>query len=62
LLENRPLNRDRAPRSTRNSPDPVGAEEYMRYLTRKADEDQKIIEQGWNANTTGTGPVMGSDW
>jgi hypothetical protein len=56
LPENRPLNRDRP------APDNLGAEGYMRYISQKADEDQKIIEQGWNANTTATGPVMGSDW
>jgi hypothetical protein len=62
LAENRPLNGDRSPRLTRPSPDTMGAEGYMRYLSQKADEDQKIIEQGWNSNTTATGPVMGSDW
>jgi hypothetical protein len=62
LPENRPLNRDRSPRPIRPSPDTMGAEGYMRYLSHKADEDKKIIEQGWNANTTATGPVMGSDW
>lgn len=58
LPENRPLNRDQIPR-----PERMGAEAYMRYLTRKADDDdQKIVEQGWNSSTTGTGPVMGSNW
>lgn len=57
LPENRPLNR-----AVRPSPDFVGAEGYMRYLSQKANEDKKIVEQGWNAKTTATGPVMGSDW
>jgi len=56
LPENRPLNRDRPESGT------TGAEGYMRYISQKANEDQKIIKQGWNANTTATGPVMGSDW
>lgn len=56
LPENRPINRDR------RSPDTMDAEGYTRYISQKADEDRKIIEQGWNANTTATGPVMGSDW
>jgi hypothetical protein len=59
LPENRPLNRDRSP--VRPS-DTLGTEAYKRYLSRKADGDKKVIEQGWNANTTATGPVMGSDW
>lgn len=62
LPENRPLNRDRSPQPIRPSPDTMGAEGYMRYLSQKAEEDKKIIEQGWNSNTTATGPVMGSDW
>jgi hypothetical protein len=62
LPENRPLNRDRSPRPIRPSPDTMGAEGYMRYISQKDDEDKKILEQGWNANTTATGPVMGSDW
>jgi len=62
LPENRPLNRDRGPRPIRPSPETMGAEGYMRYVSQKATEDKKIIEQGWNAGTTATGPVMGSDW
>lgn len=61
LPENRPLNRDLSPTPSRHSPNTMGAEGYMRYISQKAN-DQKIIEQGWNANTTATGPVMGSDW
>ena len=56
LPENRALNRNRP------APEGLGAEEYMRYVSQKAGEDKKIIEQGWNANTTARGPVMGSDW
>ena len=56
LGENRPLRQ-----STRLED---SAEGYTRHLARKtqAEEDQKIIEAGWNANTTGLGPVMGSEW
>ena len=54
--ENRPL-------SGFTSLESLGAEGYMRYLTQKADDDKKIIEQGWNAGTTSTGPVIpGTDW
>lgn len=62
LPENRPLNRDRTPRPIRPSPETMGAGAYMRYVAQKAEADKKVIEQGWNANTTGMGPVMGSDW
>lgn len=62
LPENRPLNRERSPRPVRPSSDTMGAEGYMRYISQKDDQDKKILEQGWNANTTATGPVMGSDW
>lgn len=55
LPENLPLSRDE--RSARPSPEHLGAEGYMRYVSQKADEDKNAIEQGWNANTTGTGPV-----
>jgi hypothetical protein len=60
LPENRPLSRDE--RSTRPSPEHLGAEGYMRYISQKAADDKKAIERGWNSNTTGTGPIMGSDW
>ena len=60
--ENRPINRDRPHRPILASVESMGAEGYMRYLTQKAENDKKILEQGWNPNTTGTGPVMGSDW
>ena len=62
LPENRPVNRDRPRRPIRASVETMGAEGYMRYLAQKAEDDKKILEQGWNSNTTGTGPVMGSDW
>jgi hypothetical protein len=62
LPENRPLNRDQSPRPIRPSPDTIGAEGYMRYISKKDDQDKKILEQGWNANTTATGPVIGSNW
>jgi len=63
LPENRPLHLDdRARVPIKTSPETMGAEGYMRYLTNKAENDQKIIESGWNSNTNATGPVMGSDW
>jgi len=64
LPENRPLTLEDQPHVSKkkNSPETMGAEAYMRYLSNKADSDQKIIESGWNANTDATGPVMGSDW
>jgi hypothetical protein len=61
LPENRSLNRNQSPLLTRPPPKNMTAEEYARYVVEK-DEDQKIIEAGWNAKTTATGPVMGSDW
>ena len=62
LPENRPINRDRPRRPVRASVETLGAEGYMRYLTQKAEDNKKIIDDSWNPNTTGTGPVMGSDW
>jgi len=63
LPENQPLNVDGRSRvSIKTSTESIGAQTYMRYLANKADNDQKIIESGWNANTNATGPVMGSDW
>ena len=62
LPENRPLDRDRPRRPVHASVETLGAEGYLRYLTQKAEGDKKIAEEGWNSNTTGTGPVMGSDW
>ena len=62
LPENRPINRDRPHRPILASVESMGAEGYMRYLAQKAENDKKVVGQGWNPNTTGTGPVMGSDW
>lgn len=62
LPENRPIDRDRPRRPVRASVETLGAEGYLRYLTQKAEDDKKIVGEGWNSNTTGTGPVMGSDW
>jgi hypothetical protein len=61
LSENHPLKRERSHRAIRPSPD-GGAEAYLRFLSPKPEQNETIIEQGWNANTTATGPVMGSDW
>ena len=57
LPENYALNRGEILRS-----ETMGAEAYMRYITRKADDDPKMVDQGWNSSTTGTGPIMGSNW
>ena len=63
LPENRPLNVDgRSGVLEQASSESMGAEAYMRYLSNKANNEQKIIDPGWNANTNATGPVMGSDW
>jgi hypothetical protein len=62
LPEDRPINRDRPRRPVRASVDSLGAEGYLRYITQKAEDDKRIVEEGWNSKTTGTGPVMGSDW
>jgi hypothetical protein len=41
----------------------IGAEGYLRSLSRKADDDRKkTVEQGWNSNTNGLGTGMTSDW
>ena len=60
LSENRPLSR--AIPIVRPPPDSMDAEDYMRYLSQKAADDQFVKEHGWNTNTTGTGPVNGADW
>jgi hypothetical protein len=59
--ENRPLSRSE--HSTRPSPERLGAERYMRYVSQK-DEGKKATEQAWKPSTTGTGtgPVAGSGW
>jgi hypothetical protein len=55
--ENRPLNHSGAHDNLNNS-----AEGYLRSLARKADDDKKIAEQGWNANSSGLGTGMTSNW
>jgi hypothetical protein len=62
LAENQPLNRNGCLRPIQTVSDALDGEGYMRYLSQKADEDKRIIDQGWNASTTATGPVMSSDW
>jgi hypothetical protein len=62
LTENRPLHWDPSPHAIRPASDTPRAEQYMRYLAQKADQDKRAIEHGWNAATTATGPVMGSNW
>lgn len=62
LSENRPLKHVRSSRAARPTGDALDAEGYMRYLSQKADEDKRSLESGWNANTTGTSPAMGSNW
>lgn len=60
LSENRPLSG--IERSTRPSPEHLGAADYMRYLSQRAEDDKKVIERVLNSNTQGTGPITGSDW
>jgi len=60
LSENRPLNG--IGHSSRSSPEHLGAADYMRYLSQRTAEDQKGIARGLNSNTSGTGPIAGSDW
>lgn len=60
LSENRPLSR--AIPIVRLPGEIMDAEGYMRYLAQKAEDDKQVKQHGWNTNTTGTGPVMGSDW
>lgn len=62
LGENRPLNRDQSPRPIPPNSDTLDAEGYMRYLSQKADENKRITDNGWNANTSGSRHVTGSDW
>ncbi len=62
--ENRPINQDKHQRNSRLI-EPMGAEGYLRYVSAKdiSQEDRKILEQGWNPNTTATGPVRpGEEW
>lgn len=40
----------------------MGAENYMRYVSAKAEADKQVVERGWNAETDGTGPILGSEW
>jgi hypothetical protein len=59
LPENRPFNSERYHRAISPA---TTAEGYMRYLSDKDEKDKQIVESGWNANTTGIGPVSGPDW
>lgn len=58
-FENVPLNSERYPRAIIP---PNNAEAYMRYLALKDENNKQVVEQGWNANTSGAGPIKGSDW
>lgn len=58
LPENRPFTSEQVPRAA-SHPD---AESYTRYLATKDENSKQIIEHGWNSNTTGRGPISGSDW
>ena len=62
LGENRPLNRDQSPRPIPPTVGALNAEGYMRYVAQKTDEDKRITENGWNANTSGSRHVTDSDW
>lgn len=62
LTENRPLHWDQSPHTIRSSSNTPGAEEYMRYLAQKADQDKRAIKHGWNAFTTTTGTITGPNW
>jgi hypothetical protein len=62
LAENQPLNRNGSPRLIQPLSDAPGCEGYMPYLSQKADEDKRIIDQVWNSSTNAAGPVMSSDW
>ncbi|EPE25631.1 hypothetical protein GLAREA_01543 [Glarea lozoyensis ATCC 20868] len=55
--ENRPFNQSVAHDNLNHS-----AEGYLRSLARKADDDKKTAEQGWNANSSGLGTGMASNW
>lgn len=60
--ENRPLNQDKYERS--GFPAPQTAQEYLRQISDQLHETEKgNIDQGWNPNTTRTGPVRpGEEW
>lgn len=58
LSENRPFNHD--PPTLHPVPSSMDAEAYMRFVQKRAEEELPLL--GWNHSTTGTGPIMGSDW
>ncbi|RDL37318.1 uncharacterized protein BP5553_04751 [Venustampulla echinocandica] len=62
LSENRPLTGARPQRRNHDPTGSMGAEGYLLLVSQKAEKDKKTVEQGWNANTTGAGPDMGSSW
>merc|ERR1712093_172729 len=54
--ENRPVNQDKYERNGVSAPQT--AEEYLRQISEQLQETEKsTIDQGWNSNTTRTGPV-----
>jgi hypothetical protein len=63
LPENRPLSRDRTHRPITASADALDAEGYLRTVGRMDDDNHKEdVEQGWSSKTSGSGPVMSSEW
>lgn len=63
LPENHPLTQDRTQRPIAASADALDAEGYLRMLGRMGDDNNKEdVEQGWSGKTSGSGPVMSSEW
>ena len=63
LPENRPLSRDRTQRPIAASADALDAEGYLRTVGRMGDDNNiEDVEQGWSGKTSGSGPVMSSEW
>ncbi|KAK0120077.1 hypothetical protein ONS95_011490 [Cadophora gregata] len=60
--ENRPFNQDKNERH--GVPGPQTAEAYLRQISEQLQETEKsTLDQGWNPNTTRTGPVRpGEEW
>jgi len=62
LPENLPFSKDRVQRQNPTTPDFLGAEDYMRYVTQKDGVDKKAAEPGLNAVASATSPVINNGW
>jgi hypothetical protein len=49
-------------KATTGSVEGLGAENFERFIKKQDDMNKKLVGQGWTTETTGKGPVNGSDW